>query len=36
MELKVAEPRKEKILNEIDSATERLKKIFGDDVVIVK
>ena len=34
--LKVKEPATEKKLSEIDDATERLKKIFGEDVVIVK
>lgn len=35
MKVKIAEPQKEKVLSEIDSATERLKKIFGEEVVIV-
>ena len=34
--LKVKEPKNEKTLSEIDDATERLKKIFGEDIVIVK
>ena len=34
--LSVKEPTAEKKLSEIDDATERLKKIFGEDIVIVK
>ena len=34
--LSVKEPKTEKKLSEIDDATERLKKIFGEDIVIVK
>lgn len=34
--LSVKEPTTEKKLSEIDDATERLKKIFGEDIVIVK
>lgn len=34
--LTVKEPKTEKNLSEIDDATERLKKIFGEDIVIVK
>jgi hypothetical protein len=35
-EIKVEEYHKEKLLSEVDDATERLKKIFGDDIVIIK
>ncbi len=35
-ELQVIEPRVEKKLDAVDEATERIKKIFGDDIVIVK
>ena len=35
MKVNVAETQKEKVLSEIDSATERLKKIFGEEIVIV-
>lgn len=35
-EFTVKEPKSEKNLSEIDDATERLKKIFGEDIVIVK
>ena len=34
--LTIKEPTTEKIRSEIDDATERLKKLFGEDVVIVK
>lgn len=34
--VKIAEPKREKILSEIDAATERMKKIFGEEIVIVK
>ena len=34
--LTVKEPTEEKRLSDIDDATERLKKIFGEDIVIVK
>lgn len=34
--LKVTEPKTEKKMSDIDDATERLKKIFGEDIVIVK
>ena len=34
--LTVKEPKNEQKLSEIDDATERLKKIFGEDIVIVK
>ena len=35
-ELKIAEPDSEKQLDALDEATERIKQIFGDDIVIVK
>lgn len=35
-ELKVVLSEKEKSMNELDDAAERLKKIFGDDIVIIK
>ena len=35
-EFKVEEYRKEKLLSAVDDATERVKKIFGDDIVIIK
>lgn len=34
--VRIDEPKKEKELNAIDDATEKMKKIFGDDIVIVK
>ncbi len=35
-EIVIEEYKKEKILSQVDDATEKLKKIFGDDIVIVK
>lgn len=35
-EIEVEEYQKEKLLSEVDDATERIKKIFGDDIVIIK
>ncbi len=35
-EIEVEEYQKEKLLSEVDEATERIKKIFGDDIVIIK
>ena len=35
-EFKVEEYRKEKLLSAVDDATERVKKIFGEDIVIIK
>ena len=35
-EILVKLSEKEKCLDEIDEATERIKKIFGDDIVIIK
>lgn len=34
-ELKIVEPRSEKQLDELDQAVERIKQIFGEDIVIV-
>lgn len=34
--INIEEPKKEKQLSEIDQATEKIKKLFGDDIVIVK
>lgn len=35
-EINVKEPNSEKKLSEVDEASEKLKKIFGDDIVVVK
>lgn len=35
-EIKIVEPRAEKRLDAVDEATEKIKKIFGDDIVIIK
>ncbi|MBQ7339694.1 MAG: DNA polymerase III subunit gamma/tau [Clostridia bacterium] len=35
-EIEVEEYKKEKLLSEVDDATERIKKIFGEDIVIIK
>ena len=35
-EIKTIVSSKEKMLSEIDSATEKIKKIFGDDIVVIK
>ncbi len=35
-EVQIAEFKKEKLLEEVDLATERIKSIFGDDIVIIK
>lgn len=35
-EIEVEEYKREKLLSEVDDATEKIKKIFGDDIVIVK
>ena len=35
-EIVIEEFKKEKILSQVDDATEKIKKIFGDDIVIVK
>lgn len=35
-DIKVVQSEREKYLNEVDEAADRIKKIFGDDIVIVK
>ncbi len=35
-ELQVEEYRREKLLSDVDAATEKVKKLFGDDIVIIK
>lgn len=35
-EISIQEPTKEKILDEIDDATEKIKKLFGEDIVVIK